>query len=310
MMKKMSKFSGLKSGRNLRSSKNIDDVESVDKKEVTSKYFVAEILEPKTDNAKKRRSVEIKYDEVKREKKNPDDNNEKSDEKWAPANWEKTLDYIKEMRKYGTAPVDVMGCDSCADPTASASVGRYQTLLALMLSSQTKDQVTHAAVERLKAHGCTPQHLVDTPEDVLGKLIYPVGFWKRKAQYIKKTSEILIKDYNSDIPNTIEGLCALPGVGPKMAHICMQVAWNVTSGIGVDTHVHRICNRLGWVKKETKTPEKTRQELESWLPKNLWSEVNHLLVGFGQEICLPRFPQCKECLNRSICPWAKKNAKH
>lgn len=182
-MKRVSKFSGLKSGRNLRSSKNVDAEKSVEiKEEAVSKYFVAEILEPKKENPKKRRSVEIKY-EAKKEKKNSDENVDKNDEAWVPLNWEKTLNYIKEMRKYGTAPVDVMGCDTCADPKASASVGRYQTLLALMLSSQTKDQVTHAAVERLKAHGCTPQLVVDTPDDVLGKLIYPVGFWKVKNHF-------------------------------------------------------------------------------------------------------------------------------
>lgn len=88
-----------------------------------------------------------------------------------------------------------------------------------------------------------------------------------------------------------------------MAHICMQVAWNVTSGIGVDTHVHRICNRLGWVEKKTKTPEDTRKQLESWLPKELWKELNHLLVGFGQEICSSPRPKCKDCLARKNCPF-------
>jgi len=77
----------------------------------------------------------------------------------------------------------------------------------------------------------------------------------------------------------------------------------------VDTHVHRIANRLGWVKKSTKTPEQTRNELEDWLPKPLWSEVNHLLVGFGQETCLPRFPKCSECFNKDICPFASKGGR-
>ena len=139
--------------------------------------------------------------------------------------------------------------------------------------------------------------------------INPSIYLQRKAEYIKKTSEILIKDYNGDIPDTIEGLCLLPGVGPKMGHICMQVAWNKVSGIGVDTHVHRICNRIGWLQKPTKNPEGTREALEAWLPKDLWSEVNHLLVGFGQEICMPRFSKCKECLNRHICPYPKGNRK-
>ena len=210
------------------------------------------------------------------------------------------------MRQNQTAPVDQMGCDKCADDAATVEIFRYQTLLSLMLSSQTKDQVTHAAMQRLKEKNCTPQGIVAMSENELGKLIYPVGFWKRKAQYIKQTSQILIDQYNSDIPDSVEKLCKLPGVGPKMAHICMQVAWNVTSGIGVDTHVHRISNRLKWVPKLTKTPEETRLSLESWLPKELWSEVNHLLVGFGQEICQPQRPKCSECLNNKICPYVGK----
>lgn len=120
---------------------------------------------------------------------------------------------------------------------------------------------------------------------------------------------ILLEKYGGDIPKTVKELCDLPGVGPKMAHICMRVAWGEVSGIGVDTHVHRICNRLGWMKKPTKTPEETRNALEDWLPKPLWSEVNHLLVGFGQETCLPRFPKCSECLNKNICPYASKDGK-
>lgn len=129
---------------------------------------------------------------------------------------------------------------------------------------------------------------------------------QKKVEYIKKTTEILLKDYDGDIPNNVKDLCKLPGVGPKMAHICMNVAWNEVSGIGVDTHVHRISNRMGWTKKATKTPEETRITLESWLPKELWSEVNHLLVGFGQEICQPIRPKCAECLNRTICPFTGK----
>ncbi|XP_015610320.1 endonuclease III-like protein 1 [Cephus cinctus] len=232
----------------------------------------------------------------------------KSKTEWVPDDWMLTLQNIKDMRKSQTAPVDELGCHKCADPNASASVNRYQCLIALMLSSQTKDQVTHAAMERLKAYGCTPSEIAATPNNVLGKLIYPVGFWKRKVEYIKKTSEILIKRYQGDIPKTINELCQLPGVGPKMGHICMQIAWGKVSGIGVDTHVHRICNRLQWVKKPTKTPEETRMSLEEWLPHHLWSEINHLLVGFGQEICLPRFPKCSKCSNKDLCPYARENS--
>ncbi|KMQ97303.1 endonuclease iii-like protein 1-like protein [Lasius niger] len=232
----------------------------------------------------------------------------KDEKRWMPPNWETILENVREMRKHKTAPVDDMGCHKCADPNASPSVSRYQLLIALMLSSQTKDQVTHAAMQRLHTYGCKPNIIAATSNVLLGQLIYPVGFWKKKVEYIKNTTLILVERYNGDIPKTIKELCKLPGVGPKMAHICMQIAWGEVSGIGVDTHVHRICNRLEWVKKPTKTPELTRNELEDWLPKPLWSEINHLLVGFGQEICLPRFPKCSECLNKNICPYASKNS--
>lgn len=125
---------------------------------------------------------------------------------------------------------------------------------------------------------------------------------QNKTRFIKEMSQILIDQYGGDIPNSIEGLLKLPGVGTKMAHLCMRSAWNIVTGIGVDTHVHRIANWLKWVPKETKCPEDTRQALEKWLPYELWDEVNHLLVGFGQTICTPRFPRCNDCSNAPICP--------
>ncbi|ENN76397.1 hypothetical protein HUJ04_006895 [Dendroctonus ponderosae] len=223
--------------------------------------------------------------------------------KTMPPNWETMLNNVREMRKDSDAPVDTMGCHKCSDETESPPVIRYQALLALMLSSQTKDQVNHAAMLRLREHGCTVENILNTSDEELGKLIIPVGFWRNKVKYIKKTSEILKNQYNCDIPNTIEDMLKLPGVGPKMAHLCMKVAWGEVTGIGVDTHVHRIANRMGWVK--TKTPEQTEKALESWLPFDLWNEVNHLLVGFGQQICRPINPQCSSCLNKTICPASK-----
>jgi len=135
---------------------------------------------------------------------------------------------------------------------------------------------------------------------------YPL---QNKAKYLKQTVEILMDKYDSDIPDNVKELVALPGVGPKMAHICMAVAWNKITGIGVDVHVHRLSNRLGWVPKPTKEPEQTRIALEKWLPFSLWSEVNHLFVGFGQTICTPVKPNCGECLNKDICPSANVETK-
>jgi len=100
----------------------------------------------------------------------------------------------------------------------------------------------------------------------------------------------------------------LPGVGPKMAMLCMQVAWGMSVGIGVDVHVHRISNRLGWVgKKPTKQPEVTRKILESWLPHEYWKPINKLFVGFGQTICTPINPKCAKCQINTLCPSAFKS---
>ncbi|XP_036324624.1 endonuclease III-like protein 1 isoform X2 [Rhagoletis pomonella] len=144
----------------------------------------------------------------------------------------------------------------------------------------------------------------DAPVDTMGchKCSDNEADEKNKAKYLQLASQILIDKYSCDIPGTIKELEALPGVGPKMAHICMATAWNEVTGIGVDVHVHRITNRLMWLPKPTKQPEQTRVALESWLPQGLWQEVNHLLVGFGQTVCKAVRPHCVECLNREICP--------
>ncbi|XP_040110085.1 endonuclease III-like protein 1 isoform X5 [Oryx dammah] len=210
------------------------------------------------------------------------------------------------MRSGKDAPVDQLGAEHCFDPSASPKqVQRYQVLLSLMLSSQTKDQVTAGAMQRLRARGLTVDSILQTDDSTLGTLIYPVGFWRSKVKYIKQTTAILQQRYGGDIPASVAELVALPGVGPKMAHLAMAVAWGTVSGIAVDTHVHRIANRLRWTKKATRSPEETRRALEEWLPRELWSEINGLLVGFGQQTCLPVHPRCQACLNRALCPAAQ-----
>ncbi|KAM5228329.1 endonuclease III-like protein 1 isoform 1-T1 [Ctenodactylus gundi] len=209
------------------------------------------------------------------------------------------------MRSKKDAPVDHLGVEHCCDPGVPPKERRYQVLLALMLSSQTKDQVTAGAMQRLRAHGLTVDSILQTDDSTLGKLIYPVGFWRNKVKFIKQTSAILQQRYNGDIPTSVAELVALPGVGPKMAHLAMAVAWGTVSGIAVDTHVHRITNRLRWTKRPTKSPEETRTALEEWLPRELWREINGLLVGFGQQTCLPVHPHCQSCLNQAFCPAAQ-----
>ena len=242
----------------------------------------------------------------------------------APEGWEKTLETIKRWRADGPrAAVDTMGCEKIADVEGEADGGdeakyrRYLTLTSAMLSSQTRDEINHAAMARLRAHGCTPENILNTDEDALDALLNPVGFHRRKAQYLRATAKILLEEYGGDIPPSVETLCALPGVGPKMAYLVMNVGWGEPTGICVDVHVHRISERLGWVPElalgkngspRKKTPEDTRAALESWLPKNEWIDINPLLVGFGQLTCTPLRPKCHECplARDGSCPSAFK----
>lgn len=222
-----------------------------------------------------------------------------------PPNWKLIHENIVKMRAETTAAVDTMGCEKCFDTDLDDKVRRFQILVSLMLSSQTRDEITFATMTELKKHKLSVDFIDTITNDELEKLIKSVGFFRRKAVYLKKTAEILKQDYGGDIPRRLEDLMKLPGVGPKMAHLAMKVAWNEITGIAIDTHLHRICNRLKWV-QNTKSPEQTRVQLEAWLPKEYWNDINHLLVGFGQSICLPVKPKCAECLNNHICPSAYK----
>lgn len=240
-----------------------------------------------------------------------------------PLNWSEMYDIVKTMRQRNpTAPVDTMGCEDLYWRGAPPKEKRYHTLTALMLSSQTKDTVTAVAMQRLhrelvpdsKQPTSTPtgteapfgtpdspeyqsvltvENVINSDAVHLDHLIGKVGFHNNKTKYIKQTASILQQQYDSDIPSTVEGLVSLPGVGPKMAYLCMSAAWGVDQGIGVDVHVHRITNLWGW--HATKGPEETRLALQAWLPKDRWHEINKLLVGLGQTVCLPVGRRCGEC---------------
>ncbi|EAW11743.1 endonuclease III domain-containing protein [Aspergillus clavatus NRRL 1] len=240
-----------------------------------------------------------------------------------PSNWETMYTMVKKMREDNpTAPVDTMGCANLHWRASSPRDRRFQTLIALMLSSQTKDTVTAVAMQRLHTElgdSNVHQDLIIKKEELededskiperdstlnlenilavspakLNELIRTVGFHNNKTKYIKATAEIIRDQYKSDIPSSATELMKLPGVGPKMAFLCMSAAWGKDEGIGVDVHVHRITNLWGWHK--TKTPEETRMALESWLPREKWHEINKLLVGLGQTVCLPVGRRCGEC---------------
>ncbi|KAH7262147.1 DNA glycosylase [Fusarium tricinctum] len=230
-----------------------------------------------------------------------------------PSDWEAIYDTVRKMRApggraYGAA-VDTMGCERLADQSASPKDQRFHTLVALMLSSQTKDTVNAVVMRKMQTElppfepgappGLNLNNILAIDPKLLNEFIWAVGFHNNKTKfvlpdrYIKQAAEILRDKWDGDIPDTLEGLVSLPGVGPKMAFLCLSVAWGKTLGIGVDVHVHRITNLWGWHK--TKNPEETRTTLQSWLPQDRWHEINHLLVGLGQSVCLPVGRKCGEC---------------
>ena len=213
--------------------------------------------------------------------------------------WERQLRAIKKMRARGGTPVDSMGTHAAADQAVPKKMSDFYVLVASLLSSQSKDTVVFPALERLKQHGLDIDTIIATRVQALAQLIKPVGFYNRKAANLKMICKILRSKHNDTIPNTVEGLMKLPGIGPKMAYLIMNTVTNEIHGICVDTHVHRISNRLGWVK--TRTPEETRKELESWLPRQYWHDTNKLIVGFGQSVCKARGPRCGDCSLRSSC---------
>ncbi|KAI1270028.1 DNA glycosylase [Xylariaceae sp. FL1019] len=227
-----------------------------------------------------------------------------------PSNWQEIYNTIRVMRAPGgtasNAPVDTMGCERLALRSAPPIVQRFQTLVALMLSSQTKDTVNAVAMHKLQTElpackqgaevGLTVDNVIAVAPEKLNELIYAVGFHNNKTKYLQAAAGICKVQYAGDIPDTFEGLVALPGVGPKMAHLCLTAAWGRTEGIGVDVHVHRITNLWGWHGKGgSKNPEDTRVKLESWLPRENWHEINTFLVGLGQTVCLPVGRRCGDC---------------
>ena len=270
-----------------------------------SKYFAdSKVAEEPKDDEEEEVEVKVKVQPAEKSvavKVPPKPAKKKKDTGKLPSNWRTVYDNIVKMRAETPAAVDTMGCDQCVDADGDEKVRRFQCLVSLMLSSQTRDPITFATMEQLKSQGLSVQFIEDIDTAELERLIKSVSFFRRKALYLKRTAAILREQYGGDIPRTLPGLLRLPGVGPKMAHLAMKTAWGEVTGIAVDTHVHRISNRLRWA-DGARTPEQTMAQLEGRLPRELWWNVNHLLVGFGQSICLPVKPRCADCLNRNLCP--------
>jgi len=172
-------------------------------------------------------------------------------------------------------------------------------LVSTLLSLRTKDEVTGEAARRLLDVARTPEAMIALSPKKIEKLIYPVGFYPTKAKRLLSISRILLDRYGGKVPDTLEALTALPGVGRKTANLVLVEGFKIPA-ICVDTHVHRISNRIGYVK--TKTPDKTELALRKKLPKRHWVRYNELLVAFGQTLCRPISPFCSRCPVSDMCP--------
>ncbi len=174
----------------------------------------------------------------------------------------------------------------------------FKVLIATILSARTKDETTTQAVRKLFKVVQCPDDLRHVSLAELEKLIHPVGFFRVKAKHLKKLPDVLDREFDGHIPDTIDELCRLPGVGRKTANLVVTVAFD-KHGICVDVHVHRITNRLGLI--QTQTPLETEMRLREILPKRYWKSWNRQLVSFGQTLCRPIRPQCARCPIADFC---------
>jgi len=188
--------------------------------------------------------------------------------------------------------VEKIAEDSQEDP--------FEVLIATMLSAQTRDAVTAAASQRLFRVARTPRTMAQLTAKQIEKLIYPVSFYRHKAKHVRETCRILVDRFGGRVPATMEELLLLPGVGRKTANLVLILSFRSLKNICVDTHVHRISNRLGWVR--TRTPDETERALYKATHERWWPYINLYLVTWGQNVCRPIYPRCGPCVIRPYCP--------
>lgn len=176
--------------------------------------------------------------------------------------------------------------------------GPFLILVSTLLSLRTKDETTDKAMVQLTKRAKTPVEILDLSEEELESIIYPVGFYRNKAKTLKNVSRIILDKYGGKVPDSLDELLAIKGIGRKTANLVITEAYG-KPGICVDTHVHRISNRLGIV--STKNPHHTEEELRKVLPKKYWIIYNTLLVAFGRKICHPISPRCSHCPISHLC---------
>jgi endonuclease-3 len=196
----------------------------------------------------------------------------------------RVLTILKKESAGWNVPIVTLVAQRSADP--------YQVLISTLLSLRTKDEVTTRASRNLFEIADTPESMIRLKAVEIRKRIYPAGFYKRKAETILRVSRILLEQHAGRVPADLDELLKLPGVGRKTANLVLTLGFG-KPGICVDTHVHRITNRLGYVK--TKSPDETEMVLRGKLPKAWWIPINDILVAFGQGLCKPVSPWCSRC---------------
>lgn len=198
----------------------------------------------------------------------------------------------RAIEGYDEPAVEKIAEDQKEDP--------FQVLIATMLSAQTRDAVTHAASSRLFRVARSPRTMARLPVEDIQRLTYPVSFYRHKAVHVKQTCEQIMARFGGKVPSTMAELLTLPGVGRKTANLVLILAHSSAENICVDTHVHRISNRLGWVR--TRTPEETEHALYAAAKRKWWPLINLYLVTWGQNVCRPVYPLCGSCALADLCP--------
>ena len=204
--------------------------------------------------------------------------------------WKRTLDTFAH-RVGKAAPAVTQLAAERRDP--------FQVLVSTIISLRTKDEVTGPASRRLLARAPTVAALAAMPAAEIAQLIYPAGFYRTKGRHLREVAAILGRDHDGAVPGSLAPLLRLPGVGRKTANLVLGLGFGIPA-ICVDTHVHRICNRLGWV--STRTPDATELALARSLPRQYWIPINGIMVSYGQQVCTPVAPHCSRCPLQDSCP--------
>jgi endonuclease-3 len=203
------------------------------------------------------------------------------------------------MRTLGRA-ITGMELPAVEKISESQAEAPFQILIATLLSSRTQDATTHAASTRLFRRARTPRTMARLSVADIERLIFPVGFYRTKARHVKACCQMILTRFGGRVPSTIEDLVTLPGVGRKTANLVLILGFKSANNICVDTHVHRISNRMGWVR--TRQPEETERALYGVTDRRWWPLINQYMVTWGQNVCRPVHPRCSDCAIERLCP--------